>query len=184
MGSRWRCGGHVKSGTYFAFFAFFAPTGISHRLYGKDAMAGLLEKLRRMNQSDPMLVVEESSAEPEEEWLEPSGCEISEFSEKRSAPARRFTEIIDLPFPVGYGGLPAEEVEQAEANNDRLGITDPVERKLNVLSWMRCSYRDRGDTKMAQEMKEEYHLLSHTDPKIQDICGICEYQEQERDTEG
>ena len=91
---------------------------------------------------------------------------------------QRRTELIDLPWPVGYGGLPADEVQSAESNNDRLGITDPVQRRLNVLSWMRCYYRDLGDIEMAQEMKEAYHELRHADPSIQAICGICQYEQQ------
>ena len=53
--------------------------------------------------------------------------------------------LIDLPFPIGYGGLPAVEVARAEASNTRLGITDPVEQRLNVLSWMRGYFHDMGD---------------------------------------
>ena len=86
------------------------------------------------------------------------------------------TSSTDLPWPVGYGGLPADEVTKAEKYNDRQGFTDPVERKLNVLSWMWCYYRDQDDLNLASQMKEEYHQLRHADPSIQEICGICEYQ--------
>ena len=86
------------------------------------------------------------------------------------------TGLMDLPWPIGYGGLPVNEVTKAESYNDRQGFTDPVDRKLNVLSWMWCYYRDREDLVMALQMKEEYHQLRHADPSIQDICGICEYQ--------
>ena len=95
--------------------------------------------------------------------------EIIEYISERSSP-------MDLPWPIGYGGLPLDEVTKAEKYNDRQGFIDPVERKLNVLSWMWCYYRDREDLEMAQQMKEEYHQLRHADPSIQDICGICEYQ--------
>ena len=87
----------------------------------------------------------------------------------------RRTELVDLPFPIGYGGLPTEEVARAEANNDRLGIADPVERRLNVLSWMRCYYRELGNVEMDQEMRDSYHELRHADPAIQQLCGLCEY---------
>ena len=83
--------------------------------------------------------------------------------------------LIDLPWPIGYGGLPVDQVTKAEANNDRENITDPVDRRLNVLSWMRCYYRPKDDTGMAEEMKAGYHQLRHSDPAIQRICGICEY---------
>ena len=84
--------------------------------------------------------------------------------------------LMDLPWPIGYGGLPTDEVTKAEKYNDRQGFTDPVDRKLNVLSWMRCYYRDIGDPGMARQMKEEYHTLRHADRSIQELCGICEYE--------
>ena len=77
---------------------------------------------------------------------------------------------------IGYGGLPNAEVAKAERYNDRQGFTDPVDRKLNVLSWMWCYYRDRDDSEMVLQMKEQYHQLRHADASIQEICGICEYQ--------
>lgn len=84
--------------------------------------------------------------------------------------------LMDLPWPIGHGGLPTDEVAKAENYNDLQGFTDPVERKLNVLSWMGCYYWDRGDMEMAKQMKEEYYQLHHADAAIQEICGICEYQ--------
>jgi len=95
--------------------------------------------------------------------------ELIEYIAEHSSP-------IDLPWPLGYGSLPAVEVSKAEKYNNCQGFTDPVDRKLNVLSWMRCYYREIGEVDMAQQMKEEYHQLRHADPLIQDICGICEYQ--------
>ena len=89
------------------------------------------------------------------------------------------TGLIDLPWPIGYGGLPVDQVTKAENYNDGQDITDPVDRELNVLSWMWCYYRDRGDIDMAKQMKEEYHQLRHADSSIQEICGICEYQTKE-----
>lgn len=91
---------------------------------------------------------------------------------------RHRTDLVDLPWPVGYGGLPVDEVASGEADNDRKGTTDPVERRLNVLNWMRCHYRDIGDTAMADEMRTAYHELRHADREIQEICGICEYTEE------
>ena len=64
---------------------------------------------------------------------------------------RNHTDLIDLPWPIGYGGLPVTEVTKADIYNDRQGITDPVQRRLNVLSWMRCHYRDIGDEDMAHQ---------------------------------
>ena len=89
------------------------------------------------------------------------------------------SSAMDLPWPLGYGGLPNAEVAKAERYNDRQGFTDPVDRKLNVLSWMWCYYRDRDDSEMVLQMKEQYHQLRHADASIQEICGICEYQTKE-----
>ena len=54
---------------------------------------------------------------------------------------RRRTEVIDLPFPIGYGGLPLAQVEMVEAVMDKWGVTDPILRKYNVLSWVRGYYQ-------------------------------------------
>ena len=85
-------------------------------------------------------------------------------------------ELIDLPWPVGYGGLPESEVARAESHNDRLEITDPVNRRLNVLVWLRGYFQDARDSEMSMEMRQAYHELRHADPEIQGICGICEFQ--------
>jgi hypothetical protein len=53
--------------------------------------------------------------------------------------------LVDLPFPVGYDGLPRAQVEAAEIVNDKFGIKDPLHRKYNVLSWIRGYYQDRGE---------------------------------------
>ena len=58
---------------------------------------------------------------------------------------RRRIELIDLPFPIGYGGLPLAQVEIAEAVMDKWGVTDPILRKYNVLSWVRGYYQDVGE---------------------------------------
>ena len=58
---------------------------------------------------------------------------------------RRRTKLIDLPFPIGYGGLPLTQVEMAEAVMDKWGVTDLILRKYNVLSWVRSYYQDVGE---------------------------------------
>jgi hypothetical protein len=52
---------------------------------------------------------------------------------------------FDLPFPLGYEGLPRAQAEAAEIVNDKFGIKDPLHRKYNVLSWIRGYYQDRGE---------------------------------------
>lgn len=86
-------------------------------------------------------------------------------------------ELVDLPWSIGYGGLPTDQVARAEASNDRLRVTDPVNRRLNVLMWMWSHYRDQGDMAMAGQMREAYHELRHADKSIQALCGLCEFQE-------
>src|SRR5918999_4669701 len=64
-------------------------------------------------------------------------------------PGREVSEeqltAADLPFPLGYGGLPKAQVEVAEVINDKFGITDPVHRKYNVLAWVLGFYQERGE---------------------------------------
>ena len=84
-------------------------------------------------------------------------------------------ELLSLPFPLGYGGLPIEEVARAEAQNDRLGVNDPVGRKLNVLMWLWCHFRAQGETHLVSQIRDAYHELRHADPTMKAICGLCEY---------
>ena len=39
---------------------------------------------------------------------------------------RRRTELTNLPFPIGYGGLPLAQVEMAEAVMDKWGAVAPA----------------------------------------------------------
>lgn len=88
----------------------------------------------------------------------------------------RRTELINLPWPVGYGGLPVDQVIKAKAQNDRLGVKDPVDRRLNAMMWLWAHYRDRGESEMARQLRAAYRELRHADPSIQEICGLCEYE--------
>jgi hypothetical protein len=51
---------------------------------------------------------------------------------------------FDIPFPMGYQGLPRAEVERAIRYLDKYGYTDPVLRKYNILCWIRGYYQDNG----------------------------------------
>ena len=57
------------------------------------------------------------------------------------------SQTLDLPFPIGYGGLPKAQVEAVEAINDQFGITDPIHRKYNVMVWLRGYCQDRGENR-------------------------------------
>ena len=75
---------------------------------------------------------------------------------------RRQTELIDLPFPIGYGGLPSAQVEAAEAVMDKFGVTDPILRSFNILSWVQGYYQDRGENHgdYYEALKREQSRLS------------------------
>ena len=71
------------------------------------------------------------------------------------------TSSLDLPFPLGYGGLPKAQVEAVGAVNDRFGIRNPAHRKYNVLAWVRGFYQDRGENhgEQYEAIKREQHRL-------------------------
>ena len=77
---------------------------------------------------------------------------------------RRRTELMDLPFPIGYGGLPLAQVEMAEAVMDKWGVTDPILRKYNVLSWVRGYYQD-----VRENHGEHYEVLKGEQVRLGDI---------------
>ena len=96
----------------------------------------------------------------------------------RVLPQSDESTVFDLPFPIGYGGLPKNEVIAALGFQDARSITDPIERKLNVLMWLMGGMESEGDTgEIYQCIKVEYHKLRHADPTITDECGVCEYVE-------
>ena len=84
--------------------------------------------------------------------LEPSSkvppdllVEVRQNKAEIVARLRRRTELMDLPFPIGYGGLPLAQVEMVEAVMDKWGVTDPILRKYNVLAWVRGYFQDREE---------------------------------------
>jgi hypothetical protein len=87
----------------------------------------------------------------------PEAAYVSSVSAPRSGSGVNI--CIDLPFQLGNGGLDAGEVAKAERSNDRLGVVDPVDRRLNVLVWLRQYYMEAGDTGMAAEVKAAYYSL-------------------------
>ena len=84
------------------------------------------------------LLLEPGSKVPQDLLTEVKGHK-TELLELVSAPK------TELPFPIGYGALPSAQVEAAEAVMDQWGVTDPVLRKYNVLSWVRGFYQDRRE---------------------------------------
>src|SRR5919106_6646262 len=85
---------------------------------------------------------------------------------------------IDLPFPLGNGGLDSKQVEMAERHNTRLGVVGPVERRLNVLFWLVQFYQESGDTEMASEVKAAYHSLRDASPDVVTLVRIGELSEE------
>lgn len=65
-----------------------------------------------------------------------------ELIEEQRSRDKRQPSLFDIPFPLGFGGLLRAQVEIAEVVNNRLGITDPVLRKYNVISHVRGYYQD------------------------------------------
>ena len=82
------------------------------------------------------------------------------------ASLQRRTELMDLPFPIGYGGLPFAQVEVAEMLMDKWGVTDPILRKYNVLSWVRGYYQDVGENH-----GEHYEALRREQSRLGSILG-------------
>ena len=101
---------------------------------------------------------------------------MAELREHKSEVQSYLTEqgandcYLGLPFPIGYAGLPMAQVEAAEAVNGRLGITDPVRRKYNVLTWVQGYYQDRGEIRSAhyQAIEQEKQRIG----KILEQDGI------------
>ena len=95
---------------------------------------------------------------------------------------RAYTQMREMPFPMGYKGLPIETVVAAEAYSDLIGIRDPIKRKIRVLSWMLDHLRN--ETPLGQEMppfywdvKKEKHRLIHADYEQSGLpleCGYCD----------
>jgi len=77
---------------------------------------------------------------------------------------REITQLMELPFPMGYKGLPIETVVGAEAYSDWQETTDPIMRKMRVLSWVRDTIRNEtplgdGLPPFYWEVKKEYNRL-------------------------
>ena len=93
-------------------------------------------------------------------------------SEVQSYLAEQVTQecSLELPFPLGYEGLPIAQVEAAEGVNGRLGVSDPVHRKYNVLTWVQGYYEDRDENHgpYYEAVKQEKQRLG----KILDQEGI------------
>ena len=96
----------------------------------------------------------------------PSGLLVEVRQNKAEIIARlqRRTELMDLPFPIGYGGLALAQVEMAEAVMDKWGVTDPILRKYNVLSWVRGYYQD-----VRENHGEHYEVLKGEQVRLGDI---------------
>lgn len=50
--------------------------------------------------------------------------------------------LLNVPFPIGYVGLPLDQVNAALMVMNNWGIDDLNLRKYNVLSWVRGFYQD------------------------------------------
>ena len=82
--------------------------------------------------------------------VEPGTCVPAELVPEIREHKLEIMELVSIPetelsFPIGIGGLPRAQVEAAETVMAQWGITDPVLRKYNVLSWVRGYYQDRRE---------------------------------------
>ena len=97
--------------------------------------------------------------------------ELHEVDEKSPNGLNRY------PPPIGYGGYNLDEVAWAEQWNDRMGVADPIYRKLNCWMWLASSYLAEGNREMAIRARDEYHKLRHEDETITEECGLCKAHE-------
>ena len=74
-----------------------------------------------------------------------AGIETAETTH-RSYEIHEINEF-NLPFPIGYDGLPRAQVEMALAWLDKVGITDPILQKYNVISWVRSHLQWHGQNR-------------------------------------
>jgi hypothetical protein len=96
-----------------------------------------------------------------------------------ASPGRKINpQDVDLLFPIGNGGLDPVQVEMAERSNMRLGVVDPVERRLNVLFWLLQHYQEIVDTGMAAQVKEAYYSLRNANPDVARLVRIGELAEE------
>jgi hypothetical protein len=89
------------------------------------------------------------------------------------------TEDSELPFPLGFGGLDAEQVAVAERINLALGVTDPLDSKLSVINWIYQHYRNLGNHEIAEQLKQAYWQLREPDP---DLIALSKMGEADQET--
>jgi hypothetical protein len=65
----------------------------------------------------------------------------------------------------------------AERHNLRLGVVDPVDRRLNVLFWLMQHYQEISDTGMVVEVKTTYYCLRDADPHVVQLARMGEMDE-------
>lgn len=79
--------------------------------------------------------------------------------------------LFKLEFPMGLRGLPEVQVVAAEGWSDTLGFTDPVDRRINLYSWLLMD-DDFADHPLYLRVGKEYSRLWHEE--FEDgACGWC-----------
>ena len=97
---------------------------------------------------------------------------------KAPGPKVRPTGTI-APWPLGIGLLDPVLVEQVERDNVRLGIVDPVDRRLAVMFTLMQHYQEAGDLELAQELKAAYWELRS---QATDVIGLVKIGEHDQAT--
>jgi hypothetical protein len=121
-------------------------------------------------------------------WLSPSSAipdDLVPSIREHKEDILRHYQLLTMPFPMGYKGLPEATVVAAEAYNDWAGVTNAIRRKLRVLSWVLDHLRN--ETPLGREMpafywevKSEKHKLIHADYEQSGLpleCGYCNIPE-------
>jgi hypothetical protein len=88
-------------------------------------------------------------------------AEIKAHKPEIMARLRSHASLHDIPFPMGYSGLPRAQVQMAEAIQDKLNIKDPVLRKYNILVWVRgyLQYISQNDGPLYEAILSEMMRL-------------------------
>ena|SRR5918996_2588975 len=142
-------------------------------------MQDLLSRSRYVPQPSESLYIEDTPIS-DDNHVNLSTCQPSSTAQAQNTdcqPPSTLSTFVDLPFPLGNGGLAPVQVEMADRHNTRLGVSDPVQRRLNVLFWLYQHYQESGDLDMAAEVKAAYYSLRDGNPDVVRLARMGEMDE-------
>lgn len=97
-------------------------------------------------------------------------CKPQLIDEIKKQDENRF--LTTMPFPIGLRGLPEVQVIAAEGWSDAKGFTDPVDRRINLYSWLLMDDSFAGHA-LCEAVRQEYCRLWHEEYPDGD-CGWCD----------